>query len=415
MQDDATERLGWDGVAAILILLVAAAPVGDWVSDQSIVPVLFRALWWLIYLAVAARLMQAFGTEWLWWTVRHQSALCVLLILAFASSLWSLAPALTLQKATSLAGTTMVAVWIGYACPPQRAMRVLYWTFTVLILSSIAVSLALPAPVVQSPPSAWRGIMGNRNSLGAGAALATSFFLIATLRRHVHPLWGATLCALSVLVVAEARSRTPFVALIVCLAAWVGLAIAAVARRPTRTLMRGVSVALVLAVSVSPFLIGALARAPRSPDILNGRTRIWAGALPILRERPLTGYGYAVVWGRGDATLLPELEVTALPWALNAHNSIANIATELGIPAAMVACAYLFGALIAAERLCERAPSAFSLFALVCLISITVMGFAESHLLQIHWVFWILLVALTVSVRRALHGGTAPARSVSDP
>ena len=86
------------------------------------------------------------------------------------------------------------------------------------------------------------------------------------------------------------------------------------------------------------------------------------------------------------------------------------MATELGIPAAIVACVYLFAALSNAARLFERAPSAFSFFALVFLIGFAVMGFTEAHLLQIHWVFWILFVALTVAVRRELEecGDVAP-------
>ena len=408
---EALAPLGWDGIGATLILLVAAAPVRDWVSDHSIVPVLFRVLWWLIYLAVVARLFQEFGTAWLRWTIRYQPALCALLAVTFASCLWSLAPALTLQKAASLLGTTLVGVWIGSTGPPQRVMRILYWTFTLLILSSIVVALALPLPVAEAEPMGWRGIMDNRNSFGAAAALAAVFFLIVTLRRRGHPLWGATLCALSVFAVTEARSRTAFVALAVCLVAWVCMAVASVTRRPIHALVQVLSIWLVLGVSVVPFLVGLLGTVLGGPDPLNARTEIWAGSLAILRERPLTGYGYAAVWGRAEATLLPQVEVTARPFALTAHNSIMNVASELGIPAAIVAGVYLFGALSRAGQLCERAPSAFSLFALVCLIGITVMGFAEAHLLQIHWLFWILVVALTVTTRRVLNGGTAPARS----
>jgi hypothetical protein len=53
-------------------------------------------------------------------------------------------------------------------------------------------------------------------------------------------------------------------------------------------------------------------------------------------------------------------------------------------------------------RLFEQQRSAFSLFALVFLVAFTVLGFAETHLLQVHSVFWILFVALTVAVQRSL-------------
>lgn len=414
MQHAAPEPLGGDGIGAIVVLLVAAAPLRTWASDHSIVLGLVRGLWGLIYLAAAVRLFQECGTEWLWWMVRHQTALCVLLLLALASSLWSLDPAVTLAKATSLIGTTMVAVWIGYAGPPQRVMRVLQWTFTLLMLTSVVVILVLPQLGTEAPLPAWRGIMTNRNSFGAAAALATTFFLIVTLRQRIHPFWGTMLCALSVLALAQARCRTAFVALDVSLAAWVGMAVASVRQRSIRALVETASIWLVLGGACLPFLVGPLGTLMGGNDPLNGRTQIWDGALTIVRARPLTGYGYAVVWGRANATLLPEVGVTSRPWAVSAHNSIVHVATELGVPAALVACAYVFGALSAAGRLCERAPSAFSLVALVFLIDITVMGLAEAHLLQIHWIFWILIVALTVAVKRALiaapsvHSGIEP-------
>jgi O-antigen ligase len=86
----------------------------------------------------------------------------------------------------------------------------------------------------------------------------------------------------------------------------------------------------------------------------------------------------------------------------SAHNSIVQVATELGIPAAIIACAYLFGVLTNAGQLFEREPSAFSLFALLFLVAFAVMSFAEAHLLQIHWSVWILFVALTATVEREL-------------
>lgn len=410
-QHEAPEPLGWDGIGAIVILLVAAASLRDRVSDQSVAHFLHRVLWWVIYLVASTRLLQQFGTEWLRWTVRHQPALCVLLTLTFASCLWSLAPFVSLQKAASLLGTTVLGVFIGYTCPPQRVMRVLYWTFILLIVSSIVVALTFPTPLAEGQPVGWRGIMAHKNSFGAAAVLATIFFLVITLRRRLHPLWGATLCALCLFAVVQAHSRTSFVALGVCLVACAYLAVAWTTRRPTRAQVGWMSLALVLGVSVVPFVVGPLAAALGNDDPLNGRTRIWEGALTILCERPLTGYGYAVVWGRSDATLLPHVAITAHQSASSAHNSIVNVATELGIPAAIIACAYLFGALSNAGQLFGREPSAFSFFALVFLIAFAVMSFAEAHLLAIHWFFWVLFVALTVTVRRSLNGTTPSARN----
>lgn len=164
---------GWDVFDEIVVLLVAAAALGHWVSNLPLGS--FRGLWVLLYVAAGARLVQRFGLEWLRWTLTHQPALSALLILALASCLWSLDPTLTMWKAASLLGITMLGVFIGYCCPPPRLMRAFYWMFILLIVSSIGVGLVLPTPVGNGIPVGWRGVMTHKNSLGAAALLATIY------------------------------------------------------------------------------------------------------------------------------------------------------------------------------------------------------------------------------------------------
>lgn len=410
----AADSLGWDGIGSIIILLVASVSLGDWLPPSSFEVVLLRLFWVFLYLAAVTILMRRHGTAWLGWTLRHQPALCILLAAAWVSSLWSLAPLVSLQKATSLVGTTVLGLFIGYTCPPQRIMHFLRWTFTLLIISSILAILLLP--VAPTPSIGWRGIMGHKNMFGVVAALATVFFLVSTQRRDVQPAWGAMLCTLSVIALLQSRSRASLAAATVTLALLAYLWIAAATGRPILVTLRRMSLALVLCVSLLPFVVGPFASALGNDDPLNGRTTLWAGVSTILGERPLTGYGYEIVWARKDATMLPHIPATAHRSAASAHNSILNIASELGVPTAIVACFYLLAAFFNSARLLDRAPSAFSVFVFLFLIGVTLDGFAESHLLRIHSMLWILLVALTVAVQRSLErlgrGASSPDDSV---
>jgi O-antigen ligase len=413
-QSQAPEPLGWNGVGAVLILLVAAFSLHGRVSDQSLPYSLMRVLWWLIYLSTTATLMQRFGTQWLMWAVRHQPALCALLVLAVGSFLWSLDRPHTLHKALSLIGTTVTGIFIGYTVAPPRLLRVLHWTFAIVIVSSIVVALVLPSPVTEPWEAlGWRGIMGDKNGFGAFAAFAAMFFIVTTLTREIHPVWGATFAILWLLALALSRSRTAAIALVVLLVAFAYLRKAWAMRRSIQPLFRRVSLGLVLVISALPLLLGLLAEVVGPRVSLSSRVWIWQGATMILRERPLTGYGYAAVWGRQDATLLPHIPVTAMRSALNAHNSIMDVAADLGIPAAIIAGAYLFGALSIAGRLFKRTPSAFSMFVLLFLMGIVVMSFTEAHLLRIHTFFWMLLVAITVSVKRTLLKSDAPSHGLT--
>jgi O-antigen ligase len=220
------------------------------------------------------------------------------------------------------------------------------------------------------------------------------------------------MAALSVFALVASRSRTSIAAFAFLLATSIALVLARDAGLDFSRAWRRTSLALVLAVGLLPFLLAPLAPAFGDRDPLNGRLRIWSGALAILRERPWTGYGYAVVWGRAKATLLPHIPITAHPSSTDAHNSIVDVATTLGIPAAAVACVYLFGALSDAGRLFARESNAFSFFALAFVVGSVAMGFGESHLLHVHWFFWILFVGVTATVKRTLE--RPPADSVLD-
>ena len=77
-----------------------------------------------------------------------------------------------------------------------------------------------------------------------------------------------------------------------------------------------------------------------------------------------------------------------------------HIATELGVPAAVAACVYLFVAFADAVRLCEASTSAFASYALLCVVAVVIIGGSEAYLLQVHWFPWILFVAVTAAARR---------------
>src|SRR5262249_37898363 len=154
--------------------------------------------------------------------------------------------------------------------------------------------------------------MVDKNSFGAMAALASLCFMAAAFRRGAGQIgatvmWGACLLALLL-----SASRTALVAWVVGVST---LAWDAAVRR-TRGSPR-TALLLLLLVFGTAGAAAIYAREPITEMIrygagLNGRTYLWAGAVEIIRERPLTGYGYCTVWGRRKNTLLPHIPVTAL-------------------------------------------------------------------------------------------------------
>lgn len=397
-------RFVWlDGIAAAFILLFAASNASGWVQHLPIERALVRALWWLLYLGASLRLVHRFGTAWLTWMTRRQWALCLLLAWAASSTLWSLVPLETLQKSLSLVGTTILGVYIGYTLPPALLARVLRCSFAAVIVSSLVAPALIDDSIVVDPSAgSWRGLMVDKNAFGAMAAIASLCFLAAASRRGAGQFWGWAMGAACLLALFLSHSRTALAACVVgvCTVAW----FAAVERRRASPWV-GLLLLLLLFGAMGGAAIyarGPLTGMIRKGPGLNGRTDLWAGALQIIRERPLTGYGYHVVWGRKENTLLPHIPITAHRSAHSAHNAFFDTATELGVPAAVLLVVYCVRALLDAVRFFAYRASSFSLFAIAFLTATATISITEANMLGIHWVFWILFVAIAIMLKRSL-------------
>jgi O-antigen ligase len=396
-------RFVWlDGIAAAFILLFAASNAGGWVQHLPMERLLVRALWWLLYLGASLRLVHRFGAAWLTWMTRHQWALCLLLAWSLLSTLWSLVALETLHKSLSLVGTTILGVYIGYTLPPALLARVLRWSFAAVIVSSLVAPALIGDSIAVEPLTGfWRGLMVDKNAFGAMAAMASLCFLAAALRRGAGRVWGWAMGAACLSALVLSHSRTALVACVVGVStiAW----FAAVERRRASPWV-GLLLLLLLFGTVGGAAI--YAREPLTGMIrkgagLNGRTELWAGALQIIRERPLTGYGYHVVWGRMEKTLLPHIPITKHPSAKSAHNAFFDTATELGVPAAVLLVVYGVHALLDAVRFFAYRASSFSLFVLAFLMATATISITEANMLGIHWVFWILFVAIAIMLKRS--------------
>jgi O-antigen ligase len=114
----------------------------------------------------------------------------------------------------------------------------------------------------------------------------------------------------------------------------------------------------------------------------------------------LTGYGYNVVWNRGERTLLPHIPETAGDEAPTAHNLVLHAATELGVPAAMLLVAYMIGTLLDAVRSMRHPQLSPYPYVTALLVALVILNITESYLPAIHGAFWILWVAIAVMLRR---------------
>ncbi|MGH6944720.1 MAG: O-antigen ligase family protein, partial [Geminicoccaceae bacterium] len=135
------------------------------------------------------------------------------------------------------------------------------------------------------------------------------------------------------------------------------------------------------------------------------RTTVWRDALQLIAERPLTGYGYGAVWDLKDATWFPEVESTKL--ASDAQNGLLNLATQLGVPIALVALGQVLATLFRSVKAFALRPSGFCLFVIAYSVFFIVRNIAESDLYVARSDEWMLFVALSVAVVRYLQRDAA--------
>lgn len=237
----------------------------------------------------------------------RQPFLLALMFLVCVSTLWSIAPDQTARRAFALVCTTLCGVLLGIRWRWARLSEVVGYCFLAMAVLSFLASVAVPSVGRMAAgsefPGAWRGLWLEKNALGGNMAMG---FVCLASASMLNPrrrwLWsgGAVLCLLMVL---ASTSKTSLVALLLgscaLFAAW---------------LVRRSPIWAVLAVWGSITVAGAAAAfAFMAPDVilgalgkdatLTGRTKIWSAAWMQIEKRPLTGFGYGVVWsdesGRG--------------------------------------------------------------------------------------------------------------------
>ena len=256
-----------------------------------------------------------------------------MVLLAFASVLWSIAPELTARRALALLFCTLASFALAARLEWRDMARVLAATFGLLAVGSVVAAVAFPAlgRMTTLFPGAWRGLWQDKNALGDYMALGVCACAgAAVLDRKLRGLWAgcAILCFALILL---STSKTSLVSLAAGMGA---LGLVALARRSPAVAAGAVLAvaAAALAAAVTAFLHPKLIFDILGRDAtLTGRTVIWEAVLRRVAERPVTGFGYAVVWtdasGWGPlAWIAKEAQFTPH----HAHNSWLEAELELG-------------------------------------------------------------------------------------
>jgi O-antigen ligase len=276
-------------------------------------------------------------------------SMLVLIAWCVASIGWAIEPSVAARRLV----LALLVIWIGFRVVndlgPRRAMEVVLYVTTALLLANLVAVAMFPEAVhysrgVQLDDSiagAWRGILPEKN--GAGLATAVNFLLLLFGLGRFPLLMRLGLMALCVIFLIGTQSKTAMG--LVAASALIG-GLFQLYRPGMRALLLPLLVIL-LAVATCLlwiYLPPYLEELDSSLSAFTGRIQIWRIMVQFIRDHPLLGAGFGSVWNIGPSS--PIYSYTSIDWIrrliTQGHNGYLDMAMQIGLIGAVLGMLALF-------------------------------------------------------------------------
>ncbi|WP_423821305.1 O-antigen ligase family protein [Salinisphaera sp. SPP-AMP-43] len=418
-------------VALAFAILPSGLTFSHEISDDGQSGSLFRRVQWMSPFMVAALVAWLRRDLAIALIRRIDPCLLGFVLWATASTAWSGYPDITLRKIVLLVGAVLLALSFQLTTfEPGRLRRHLRWAFTLTVLISLVVSVALPhVGQVAAYDNAWAGITRSKNHLGLLSGWTAVLWLHALAIGEANTRRALAWTAISLLVLLMADDATALLCTLVALPAmWFAL-------RPPfdgrRVAVAGVLGAAILAITVV-FIMLVVHGVPSWQEIVapvahsvgrnatfTGRLEIWQLVYAEAIQHPWLGSGFQAFWlGIGGPAPWVTQNLYGVLW--QGHDGYLDVFNETGLIGLGLALAFLCNTIRRALRL----PAAFD--AERVLLIVFVVFFAAANLTEsiifrpMHFVF-LLSIYDSLSISRLQIGDTlehpasepAPALEVS--
>jgi len=319
-----------------------------------------------------------------------------LALLAFASCIWSQAPAVSLEWSLCLIVNTIFAFYLNSRFNHEVQLTLFLSLGWVCLIASIAMALLVPRYGISIQNGAWQGIYFHKNI----CAMATVFFLPAAFcasakswyRKAVRIVYIALSCGLVIMT----QSKTSLIVVVALLVYMLALNLLDKMTSHDRiaVLGGGVIMALTLAGATYYYYRDLVYFMGKDPS-LTGRTEIWQAVVTSIMKHPILGYGYMAFW-RGYVGESANISLTA-GWAVSsAHNGLLGVWVELGAAGLILVVASFLVAFRNALRCVTSGCSQYFKWC-ACIVFLTiVISIDEQQLLvpnDLRWIMYIVACA----------------------
>jgi exopolysaccharide production protein ExoQ len=363
-------------------------------------------VWLMLYLFSFMGLMLTHGVNWISWLVRYRILLVFLILGTVMSVSWSIDAQVSAERTVHLFGSTLIAIYIGFSVPLLTTLRVFAVVLAICLLASIAAVVGLPDLGIENyeGSSVWRGVFNSKNDLGFWSAIGVLLYI--TLSDSTHSSGFKLMCFLmagvSLALLGLSHSATSLLAMLVAGALSLYLFIAS--RFRLSFIRMAVMAVLFTAVLVLAIASIDTAELVGRTDDLTGRGEVWRQTWELILEKPLTGVGYGVLWYPTEATIWIQQSLTDFTWVVyHAHNGLLQVASEVGLPLAMIALLMVALQLIEIFYCQYERQQVGVLFVLAFVTAYLISNFSEARFLVNRELFWIFFLALPISMLRQIN------------
>jgi exopolysaccharide production protein ExoQ len=327
----------------------------------------------------------------------NASWILALVGIAIASSAWSQDPLFTFRRSLVLLATTLYAIYFGGRFTIAEQLRLLSWTFALVVSSSLFMAILLPHYGVDHGAffGAWQGAFPQKNMLARAMVLAAAVFYFVRPSALSWIRWIGI--AASLVLLAASRSVTGVIVFVLMVAAILLFRLARVRLSFLVPVLSGLgALGMGLTCLVYAGQSNLLAQVGRNTT-LTGRTDLWGATLTSILQRPWLGYGFNAFWeGMQGASYSV---ITSVGWYVrHAHNGFIDLSLDLGM---LGLATFVAGYLVLSKRalqIIRRVPCPASYWFCAFLCFMLLYNLDESSILVQNNIFWIVYTSTAVNI-----------------
>ncbi len=334
--------------------------------------------------------------------------IAVLVLLAWASNMWSVDSELTHRRCIAITVTSLMGVYLFIRFDLQDLLKFLTVVIAILSIGSIVWVFAVPSYGVHGDgdhAGVWRGIFFHKNTTGRMMVYSLAVVIATWVATDMNRLFVLVSGGAVLAMIAGTASQTALLGSIALIAGLVTVRMvrgkALMSALVSLAIMTFVWHVALLSLANYELILEALGR----DASLTGRTDIWAFTIQHIGDRPFHGFGYDAFWkGEGSPGVLYS-EYYAVP---HSHNGWLELSIALGLPAAILMSGVLLVTMARAIFLARYSEDIGAATPIILMIFATItVGMSEPVFMEKHSFDWILLIAF-IGAGRAL---TAKLRS----